>query len=190
LTKVSALFLDRDGVINEEVNYAHKPSQISFVPGIFSLVQTANNHGMPVIVVTNQAGIAKGYYTEQQFLELMRWMQSVFLLQGCRLDDVYFCPHHPESITPHYRKDCDCRKPKPGMLLCAANEHGIDLTNSCLVGDKWSDIEAGYKSGLRKLFLLNGTQAGPESSVGARFDVKLVKSLNQVEPYLANRYQI
>ena len=156
-----ALFLDRDGVINEEIGYLHRFEDVRFVPGAADLIRAANTAGMPVIVVTNQAGIGRGLYTEAQFHRLTQAMRDALQQQNARLDAVYFSPFHPEHALGEYRRDTECRKPKPGMLLRAAAEHGIDLAVSVLVGDRCSDIEAGSAAGVPHRFLLRGTELAP-----------------------------
>ncbi len=137
-----ALFLDRDGVINEDVGYAHQREEIRFLAGIFELVAAANTAGMPVVVVTNQAGIARGLYEEKDFHALMDWMKQCFREQGAHLDAVYFCPHHPVHGKGRYKAMCSCRKPAPGMLLQAACELDINLKASIMLGDTVHDMEA------------------------------------------------
>ena len=159
-----ALFLDRDGVINEETGYLHRFEDVCFVTGAADLVRTANALDMPVIVITNQAGIGRGLYTEAQFHLLMRSMRDALLQENARLDAVYFSPFHPEHGLGEYRRDTECRKPRPGMLLRAAAEHAIVLTRSVLVGDRCSDIQAGAAAGVPYRFLLRGTEPGPCTS--------------------------
>jgi D-glycero-D-manno-heptose 1,7-bisphosphate phosphatase len=146
-----ALFLDRDGVINVDHGYVHKAKDFEFVPGIFDLVRAANANDYKVIVVTNQAGIGRGYYTESQFHALTEWMCQQFKLNGCRIDAVYFCPYHPEHGIGEYRRESDCRKPAPGMLLQAQKDHNINLQASVFVGDKPSDMAAGRNAGIQNL---------------------------------------
>ena len=134
-----ALFLDRDGIINEDVHYAHKPDQIRFRDGIFDLCRNARERGYLLLVMTNQAGIAKGHFTEDDVAVLHRWMARQFADRDVPLTAFYYCPYHKEGTVPLYRRDDDCRKPKPGMFLKAAEEHDIDLARSLMVGDKLSD---------------------------------------------------
>jgi len=149
----SALFLDRDGVINVDYGYVHRPEDFEFIPGIFDLVRAANEKGYRVVVVTNQAGIGRGYYSEEQFHKLTDWMCERFVDQGCRLDKVYFCPFHPEHGVGKYKRDSECRKPNPGMFLLAATEMNLNLSRSILVGDKVSDIDAAASAGVQKRYL-------------------------------------
>jgi len=143
-----AVFLDRDGVINKETGYVHKVADFHFVDGVFAACRELSEAGYRLIVITNQAGIARGYYTEADFHQLTEWMLDTFRQQGIEIDDVYYCPHHPVHGVGDYRRDCDCRKPAPGMILRAAQEYSLDLQRSILVGDKITDIEAGQAAGV------------------------------------------
>ncbi len=155
-----ALFLDRDGVINEEINYLHRPEQVRFLPGIFSLSRHAQALGYKLIVVTNQAGIARGYYTEEDFHALTRWMEAAFAREGVQLDRTYFCPHHPEHGVGAYRHECPDRKPNPGMLLHASRDFSLDLARSVFIGDRCTDMAAGQAAGVGTLLLLEGVERG------------------------------
>jgi D-glycero-D-manno-heptose 1,7-bisphosphate phosphatase len=150
-SKRPALFLDRDGVVNIDHGYVCKPENFDFVTGIFDLVATANSFGYLVVIVTNQAGIGRGYYTEDDFHALTKWMRAQFISRGARVDAVYFCPDHPEHGLGAYKRESIFRKPGPGMLLQAAKELGVDLSISLLVGDKDSDIQAGVTAGVGSL---------------------------------------
>jgi D-glycero-D-manno-heptose 1,7-bisphosphate phosphatase len=137
--KNKALFLDRDGVINEDVAYPHKPEQIVFNPGIFDLCLHAAQQGYCIVVITNQAGVAKGYFTEKEVIDLHKWMKDRFLEHGVSIAGFYYCPYHKNGTVEKYRLDSDCRKPKPGLFLKAAQDLDIDLGQSLMVGDKASD---------------------------------------------------
>lgn len=143
-----ALFLDRDGVINVDHGYVHAPEKFQFVDGVFDLVKAAKAAGFAVVVVTNQAGIARGYYSEEQFHRLSAWMCEQFERQGGSIDKVYFSPYHPTAGIGRYLKDDESRKPRPGMLLQARRELGVSLERSILVGDQPTDIEAGHAAGV------------------------------------------
>jgi D-glycero-D-manno-heptose 1,7-bisphosphate phosphatase len=134
-----ALFLDRDGVINVDTKYLHKSEDVIFVDGIFELCRAAELKGYLLIVVTNQAGIARGYFTEEDVKILHEWMTEKFAEQGITLTAFYYSPFHPEGVIEEYKKDSDCRKPKPGLFIKAAREHNIDITRSIMIGDKPSD---------------------------------------------------
>ena len=151
-----ALFLDRDGVINVDHGYVHKPEDVEFVDGIFELVAAAKKAGCLVVVVTNQAGIGRGYYSEADFHKLMDWMKASFAELGGQIDAVYFCPFHPEHGIGEYRRESDCRKPGPGMLLQAQRDLNIDMGRSIFVGDKPSDMAAGRAARVRTLLHLGG----------------------------------
>jgi len=142
-----ALFLDRDGVINEEIHYLHKVEDFVFIEGIFEICNFYIQHGFIIIVITNQAGISKGYYGEEDFAFLTNWMVEEFQMRGIEIKKVFYCPHHPD-----YTGDCDCRKPKPGMILLARDEFNLNLKNSILIGDKLSDLEAGINSGIEHVY--------------------------------------
>lgn len=155
-----ALFLDRDGVINVDHGYVHRPEDFEFMPGVFDLVRTANHLNYRVVVVTNQAGIGRGYYSEMQFHALTDWMQERFKAQSALIDAVYFCPFHPEHGIGEYRRESDCRKPGPGMLLQAQRDLNIDMGKSILIGDKPSDMAAGRAAGVTTLLHLKGEAQG------------------------------
>ncbi len=154
-----ALFLDRDGVINEEVGYLHRAEDVRWVEGIVPLCRTAQELGYKLVVVTNQAGIGRGLYTTAAFEELMVWMRAELEREGVRLDAVYHCPYHPEHGMGEFRREHGDRKPGPGMLLRAARELGVELAESVMVGDRCSDVGAANAAGLRQGFLLRGTEA-------------------------------
>jgi D-glycero-D-manno-heptose 1,7-bisphosphate phosphatase len=143
-----ALFLDRDGVINVDRGYVSSRDDFELIDGITDLGRHAVGLGYLLIVATNQAGIGRGYYTEADFLALTDWMCSAFREQGAPIARVYYCPFHPEFGVGEYRRESDCRKPAPGMILRAAREFDIDLDRSVLVGDKESDIMAGITAGV------------------------------------------
>jgi D-glycero-D-manno-heptose 1,7-bisphosphate phosphatase len=140
-----ALFLDRDGTINKEKNYVYKIEDFEFIEGIFELIRSYEQRGFLIIVITNQAGIARGFYTEAEYEELTRWMINKFREKGIRITKVYHCPHHPD-----YTGKCSCRKPEPGMILQAIDEFNINPEESVLIGDKKSDILAGKNAGIGK----------------------------------------
>lgn len=149
--KQAALFLDRDGVINVDRGYVFRIEQVEFVPHIFELCRLAQSLGFLPIVVTNQAGIGRGLFTEVDFQAITAWMSEQFAQRGVRIARVYHCPYHPTAGVGEYRRDSFDRKPNPGMLLKAKDDFALDLASSVLLGDKDSDIAAGHAAGVRYL---------------------------------------
>jgi D-glycero-D-manno-heptose 1,7-bisphosphate phosphatase len=164
-----ALFLDRDGVINVEKKYVHRIGDFEFLDGIFDLCRVAAERNMPIVVVTNQAGIGRGYYSEAQFLTLTDWMRARFEEERAPVAAVYCCPYHPEHGIGAYRKESFDRKPNPGMLLRARDELGLDLARSILIGDKGSDIAAAKAAGVGLTVLLGADteNAAPDKVVAS-----------------------
>ena len=145
----NVLFLDRDGVINVDVGYLSDPAQLEFIPGAIEAMKEAQTRGYDIIVVTNQSGVARGYYTEEDVQALYAEMSRRLEAEGVHILAYYYCPHHPEGIVEAYKKACDCRKPNPGMLTKAIEEWHVDVDGSFLVGDKPSDVEAAEAIGMR-----------------------------------------
>lgn len=143
-----ALFLDRDGVINHDEGYTSNTENFRFIDGIFDLCRAATQRGYLLIVVTNQAGIGRGYYSTEEFLALTTWMRERFAAEGATLTGVFYCPYHPEHGIGHYKMDSLDRKPNPGMLLRAASTFGVDLAQSIMIGDKDSDMQAASNAGV------------------------------------------
>ena len=144
-----AIFFDRDGTLNVDVDYLHDPADFVWIEGAVDAVRWANAHGWLVIVVTNQSGVARGYYDEESVCRLHDWMNTELGRHGAHIDAFYYCPHHAEGSVPAYAKVCDCRKPAPGMLLRAIAEHDIDPAASFLFGDSARDITAAERAGVR-----------------------------------------
>jgi D-glycero-D-manno-heptose 1,7-bisphosphate phosphatase len=160
-----ALFLDRDGVVNVDIDYAHKIEDIEFIPGIFELVRAAVDLDYLPLIVTNQAGIARGYYTEADFHTLMDWMRGEFAARNAPLAGVYYCPHHPVHGLGDYKQECGCRKPRPGMFLQAQAEHGLDMAGSVMVGNMPSDVQAALAAGVGRRVILGEMVAAATESV-------------------------
>lgn len=181
LSQPPGLFLDRDGVINIDRAYVCRQESFEFIEGIFQVCRMANRLGYLLFVITNQSGIGRGYYTEQDFLKLTDWMCGVFKTQGIVIDKTYFCPFHPEHGIGDYKVDSPCRKPAPGMIYQAAREFNVDLTRSVLVGDKESDIQAGIaaKVGCNLLYVPSGLSGAIETSASA-----VVGRLSEVGAFL------
>ena len=178
-----AVFLDRDGTINAERNYLYRPGDLEFVAGAPAAIARLNAAGLLVVVVTNQAGIARGYYAEADMHALHAHLGTLLAAYGAHVDAVYFCPHHPEFTGP-----CRCRKPAAGMLLAAGQDHGIDLAGSWMIGDSAGDIGAGRAAGCRTILVRTGYGAALERSLrneagGSRPDT-VVDALPQAVDYL------
>lgn len=165
-----ALFLDRDGVVNIEKNYIHKIEDFEFISGILELCKYYKKHGFDIFIITNQSGISRDYYSEEDFEVLTFWMIKEFDKHGISITKVYHCPHHPD-----FSGKCSCRKPLPGMLLQAQKEYDIDLKNSVLVGDKERDIEAGLNAGLSETYLFNEAKDIKDSKA-----TKIVSKLDDI----------
>lgn len=184
----AALFLDRDGVIVEEIGYLHRAADVRLISGAAELIRIANRRGVPVVMVTNQAGIGRGYYGWQEFEEVQAALASELLRHGAHFDAAYACPYHPQGQGA-YRRAHDARKPGPGMLLRAAAALHLDLPASCLIGDKAADLQAARSAGVRRgILVLTGhgqdhCQAAVELN-GGDFQVAVVSSILDAAPYL------
>lgn len=148
-----AVFIDRDGTLNVEKHYLHRCDDWEWIPGAVEAIRRFNAAGYRVIVTSNQAGIARGMYRDADVAALHRRVDQDLERAGARIDAYYYCPHHPQHGAV---RDCDCRKPEPGMLLQAAREHAIDLPRSYMIGDKASDVEAGMNAGVTPILVLTG----------------------------------
>ena len=155
-----AVFIDRDGTLTEEVGYVNHPRRIRLLPRSAEAIRRVNAAGVPVVLATNQAGIARGYFSPQVLRLTNEEMTRQLKEAGARLDGVYVCVHHPTEGAAPYRLECDCRKPKPGMLHRAARELGLDLAASTVIGDKASDLETGRAVGAAAVLVLTGYGAG------------------------------
>ena len=178
-----ALFLDRDGVINLDHGYVYRPEQIEFCAGIFDLVRHARGLGYAVVVVTNQSGIARGLYTEDDFARLSAWMLDCFAQQGAPLDRIYHCPDHPTEGLGAHRRESPLRKPNPGMLLLAAQELCLALADSVMVGDKATDIKAGIRAGVGCTVLVDFSARPGSGTQMPRADL-VVHALADIHPCL------
>lgn len=166
-----ALFLDRDGVINKEKNYLYKIEDFEFIDGVFETCRYFHQNGYMIIIITNQAGIARGKYTEDDYKLLTDWMLKEFEKENIQISKVYHCPHHPD-----FSGVCKCRKPNTGMILDAQKEFHIDLSNSILIGDKNSDIEAGINAKVGKNYLI---ATGHQISTN-KFNVAILDNLRDL----------
>ncbi|MBP1637045.1 MAG: gmhB [Acidobacteria bacterium] len=148
-----AVFLDRDGTIIEEVGYLNRLDRVTFFPWSIDAIRLLNAAGFRVVVVTNQAGVARGYYDEAFVQATHAFIDERVRAGRARVDAYYYCPHHPEGRVPEYRRACDCRKPGPGMIRRAERELGIDPARSFVVGDRWLDVEFGHAAGARSVLV-------------------------------------
>ncbi len=167
-TAQRAVFLDRDGTLNVEKDYLYRVEDFEFIPGVPEALKKLQEAGFLLVVVTNQSGVARGFYTLEDVEILHRHMRAELDKYGVTLDGIYVCPHHPEKGQPPFNIDCDCRKGKPGMLLQAAQELDIDLSQSFMVGDKLADIEAGTAAGCSSILVRTGY--GFRQNLPSRFE--------------------
>lgn len=167
---MKVIFLDRDGVINKEVGYLHKIGDFEFIDGVFDACLNFQSSGYEIIIVTNQSGIERGYYSEKDFHTVTDWMLDQFKDRGVNILDVFFCPHGPDS-------NCDCRKPKPGMFNQAKNKYGVDMENSWMIGDKEADITAANSAGISNTVLVKSGHDIDEANSKAKFIFDSIKQV-------------
>ena len=170
---IKTIFLDRDGVINKEVNYLYEIDKFVFIDGIFDTCRNYLKLGYKIIIITNQSGISRGLYSLDDYNKLTNWMLDQFISQGVVILDVFYCPHLPDS-------KCTCRKPNPGMFLDAKKKHNIDMANSWVIGDKDSDIEAAISAGISNTILVRSGHKIIESKSRSKFIIDSIKSSKSV----------
>jgi D,D-heptose 1,7-bisphosphate phosphatase len=176
---MKAIFLDKDGTLIDDLPYNVDPERITLAQGAGGALRTFRRLGYRLIVVSNQAGIAKGFFNEAALRAVRERIAGLLARERVALDGFYFCPHHPDGLLRHYAIACDCRKPQPGMLLRAAAEHGIDLSRSWMIGDILHDIEAGKRAGCKTLLLDNGNETEWDLSSDQRLPDVTVGNLYQ-----------
>jgi len=169
-----AIFLDRDGVINREVGYLSDPNYFKFIEGSIEALRVLKQKGYLLIVITNQAGIARGFFKEETLKVIHDRMITLLLQNDIELDDVFYCPHHPE-----FTGSCDCRKPKPGMILKAQLKFNVDLTNSYMVGDTLNDIKTGKAAGCKTVLVLSGYGKEEQKKIGSIIPDMISKNLKE-----------
>ncbi|MDG3087399.1 D-glycero-beta-D-manno-heptose 1,7-bisphosphate 7-phosphatase [Vibrio hannami] len=179
-----AVFLDRDGVINVDHGYVHDEHDFEFVEGVFEATKKLQEMGYLLVMVTNQAGIARGYYTEDRFLSLTQWMDWNFVDNGVDFDGFYYCPHHPTEGKGDYLQDCECRKPKPGMFISARDYLKIDMANSIMVGDKAEDMMAAEAAGVGTKILVRTGK--PVTEKGEALATTVLDSIKEVPEFVAS----
>lgn len=188
--KRAGVFLDRDGTLNEEVDFLRTPEELRLIPGAGEAVRMLNRLGLPTCVISNQSGVARGYLSEADLVPIHARLRDELERDGARLDRIYYCPHHPvEGIAP-YNIDCSCRKPKPGMLLKGAEEMGIDLRASFVVGDRSGDIAAGRAVGATAILVLTGygVRAEEECRSLGIVPAAVVPSITEAVAYIVDQY--
>lgn len=181
---VPAIFLDRDGTINVDHGYVHEIDDFEFIEGTIEACLELKAMGYALVLVTNQSGIARGKFTEDQFFRLTEWMDWSLADRGVDLDGIYFCPHHPEAIVEEYKQACDCRKPQPGMFLTAKEELNIDMAASYMVGDKFEDMQAAINAGVGTKILVRSGK--PVTAEGEKLADKVLDSLAQLPSAIKN----
>lgn len=167
-----AVFLDRDGTINEEVGYVNHIDRFILLPRVGEAIRTLNQNGFKVVVITNQSGVARGYFPESLIHLVHQKMKDLLMKEGAYLDGIYYCPHHPEAGEPPYRQRCRCRKPNPGLVEKAVEDLDIDCSQSYLIGDRGKDIEFGHLIGTKTILVLTGYGKGDWEFYGNRWERK------------------
>lgn len=178
---VSAIFLDRDGTINADSGYVHKIDDFHFIDGVIEALQALKRMGFALVMVTNQSGLAWGFFSQEQFMYLMKWMECSLADRGVHLDGIYFCPHHPQAAIERLRQQCTCRKPKAGMLIDAQRHLHIDMASSYMVGDKIDDVLAGQAAGVGvRVLVRSGQLVKKEASKAADWIIDSLSDLLKV----------
>jgi D-glycero-D-manno-heptose 1,7-bisphosphate phosphatase len=183
----AALFLDRDGVINEEVEYLRDPARVALLPGVAAAIAAMNQAGIPVVVVTNQSGLARGMYDAAALAAVTARVGELLAAGGARLDATYHCPHHPDGTVAALAVTCACRKPRPGMLLDAARDLDLDLARSVVVGDKPSDLGAARAAGCAAVLVRTGYGAASERALAPGDHDAVFADLAAAVPWLLAR---
>lgn len=164
--KRPALFLDRDGVLIEDVGYPHQPRHLTLIPRILPTLKAYQKKGYALIVISNQAGVARGYFSEAQVRRFNGLLSAALRARGVRIDAFYYCPHHPEGTVARYAKVCECRKPRTGLIEKARREHGVDMSRSVFIGDKSTDMEAARRAGVKGILFKAPRGAGAAPKKG------------------------
>ncbi|VAW36257.1 D-glycero-beta-D-manno-heptose-1,7-bisphosphate 7-phosphatase [hydrothermal vent metagenome] len=167
-----AVFLDRDGTINEQMGYINHISRFHLLPSVAEAVRLLNERQVPVVVVTNQSGLARGYFPPELLDEVHEKMAGQLAQKGAHIDGLYICPHHPEAKEERYRQECCCRKPKTGLLEQAAVEMNLDLKRSFMVGDRWSDLKCAIRAGATPILVLTGYGRGDLQYIGPQQEIR------------------
>lgn len=156
MSRIRAVFIDRDGTINQERNYIYRIEDFELIPGAIEAMRLLTEHDIKIYIITNQSGIARGYYTEEQYLQLTDYMLDIFKKEGIRVEKVLYCPHHPEGKVPEYSKECLCRKPNTRLIDDVIAENNYNAEEIALIGDKEIDVETGRRLGITTYLVLTG----------------------------------
>ncbi|MCK5228018.1 MAG: D-glycero-beta-D-manno-heptose 1,7-bisphosphate 7-phosphatase [Desulfobulbaceae bacterium] len=167
-TSQAAVFLDRDGTINEQMGYINHISRFHLLPNVALAIRALNEREVPVVVISNQSGVGRGYFPESLLTDVHEKMNRLLAEEGAKIDGLYYCPHHPEAREDVYRIECDCRKPRSGMLEKAARDLNLDLAGSYVVGDRWSDLKTAERCNASGVLVLTGYGRGDLKYIGPR----------------------
>jgi D-glycero-D-manno-heptose 1,7-bisphosphate phosphatase len=167
-----AVFLDRDGTINEQMGYINHTCRFKLLPGAAKAIKKLNDADIPVVVISNQSGLARGYFPEELLVSVHEKMNKLLAEAGAHVDGIYYCPHHPEAKEERFRAACNCRKPKPGLVLQASEEMGLDPKRSYVVGDRWSDIKTAANCGATSILVRTGYGRGDEQYIGPHQEIQ------------------
>ena len=170
---IKTIFLDRDGVINKEINYLHKIDEFEFIDGIFDACLYFQSLSYKIIIITNQSGISRGYYTESDYQKVTQWMLNQFKYKNINILDIFHCPHRPNS-------NCDCRKPNPGMFIKAKAKHNTDMTKSWMIGDKEVDVIAANSAGIYNTILVRSGHRIDESNSNAKIIINSIRQAKRI----------
>jgi D-glycero-D-manno-heptose 1,7-bisphosphate phosphatase len=167
-----AVFLDRDGTINEQMGYINHTCRFKLLPGAAKAIKKLNDADIPVVVISNQSGLARGYFPEELLVSVHEKMNKLLAEAGAHVDGIYYCPHHPEAKEERFRAACNCRKPKPGLVIQASEEMGLDPKRSYVVGDRWSDIKTAANCGAKSILVRTGYGRGDEQYIGPHQEIQ------------------
>ena len=167
-----AVFLDRDGTINEQMGYINHTCRFQLLPGAAEAIKKLNDADIPVVVISNQSGLARGYFPEELLVAVHEKMNRLLAEAGAHVDGIYYCPHHPEAKEERFRAACNCRKPKPGLVLQASEEMKLDPKRSYVVGDRWSDIKTADNCGATSILVRTGYGRGDEQYIGPQQEIQ------------------
>ncbi len=167
-----AVFLDRDGTINEQMGYINHLCRFKLLAGAAEAIKLLNDAEIPVVVISNQSGLARGYFPEELLVAVHEKMDRLLAEKGAHVDGIYYCPHHPEAKEERFRDTCNCRKPKPGLVFQAAEEMNLDPEKSFVVGDRWSDIKTAANCGAKSILVRTGYGRGDEQYIGPHQEIQ------------------